>query len=256
MNLEDFKFTNELTNTKCARKWMQRVYCTQEGLKEMARTISKWPDPELFGAVKAEETKYQDSENKDVAVEIRDEMTDEITTQEVEGKSLGANWEMKDALSDSNNSNEDRSPNKLPNAKSLMEKEKRRRRKAERGTNNNSGESSESEGYETKKIHGEDSWTKVGKGSLTGVKTQESKDGLDHLFNMSEDGFSPHFGTDSEDEKRRFYERKKKMKRAYRVYTLNADNDGCCQADAETGKEYMKPQTLTQTYPTGILKKC
>ena len=200
---------------------MQRVYCTQEGLEEMITATSKWPDPELFDAVKAEGTKNRDSEDKVIAVEIRDAVTDEITTQEVEGKSLGANWKMKDALSDLINSNEDKSSNKFPNANSLIKKEKRRRRKAERGINSKSGESSESEG----------------------------NDVFDNLFNISEDGFSPHFGTDSEDEKQRFYERKKKIKReANGVYALNADT--------ETDKEYMKPQMLTQmTYPTGILKK-
>ena len=228
---------------------MQRVYCTQEGLEEMITATSKWPDPELFDAVKAEGTKNRDSEDKVIAVEIRDAVTDEITTQEVEGKSLGANWKMKDALSDSNTLDEDKSSNKFPNANSVIKKEKRRRRKAERGTYSNSGESSKSEGYETKEISGEDGCTKIDKGPLTDVTTRESKDGLDHLFNMSEDGFSPHFGTDSEDEKQRFYERKKKIKReANGVYALNADT--------ETDKEYMKPQMLTQmTYPTGILKK-
>ena len=93
---------------------MQRVYGAQEGLEEMITATSKWPDPELFDAVKAEGTKNRDSEDKVIAVEIRDAVTDEITTQEVEGKSLWANWKMKDASSDLINSNEDKlSPPKL-----------------------------------------------------------------------------------------------------------------------------------------------
>ena len=43
-----YKFVNELTNTVCVKKWMERVYDTKEARKELLQAAKTWKCADMF----------------------------------------------------------------------------------------------------------------------------------------------------------------------------------------------------------------